>query len=283
MEEQKEPISETSTTEAGAATETPAVAPVVESTTGAAATVVAPAAQHLSKVAMWYVLAFVIIAIIGLGLWLVLEKDGRVSTTMFAPITNYLKSGEAVALVNGVEISRLDYDSTLRQLTANTTQQGVDVTDPTILGDLKNQAIESLVNTEILRQTAIAAGGEVLAEDIDARYSQIESSIGGPEALEARMKELLVTKAMLRRDIENDLLIQAYLDKNVDRSIVTVSDEEVTALYEQAAAAGNQLPPLTEIRDQVEAQIRFNKEQAQVAQYVDDLRQNAEVTTLLEE
>lgn len=240
------------------------------------------ATHHLNKVAMWYVLAFVVVALIALGLWFVLEKDGRVSTTTFAPITNYLKSNQAVALVNGVKITRLDYDSTLRQLTTNVTQQGLDVTDPAVQSDLKDQAIESLVNTEILRQSAVAAGGEVLPEDIDARYDQIESSIGGPEALAERMKELLVTKEMLLRDIENDLLIQAYLDKSVDRSAVTVSDDEVKALYDQVAASGNQLPPLKEIKDQVEAQIRFNKEQAQVSEYVDTLRKDATVEKLLE-
>lgn len=274
MEEQKESLSTTPLTEIATPTEAAAVATEAEVTETATT-------SPFNKVAMWYVLAFVVVAIIGLGLWFVLEKDGRVSTTMFAPITNYLKSNQAVALVNGAKISRLDYDSTLKQLTTNVTEQGVDVTDPTVLADLKDQAIESLVNTEILRQSAVEAGGEVLPEDIEARYDQIESSIGGPEALKARMAELLVTEEMLRRDIENDLLIQAYLDENVDRSEVTVSQDEVKALYEQVAASGNDLPPLEEIREQVEAQIRFNKEQAQVSEYVDALRQEATVEKLI--
>lgn len=269
MEEQKNTSVDNQATEVVAA----AVAPVTD--TLATATVATP--HGLNKMAVWYVLAFVVVAIIGVGLWFVLEKDGRVDTTVFAPVTNYLKSKESVATVNGVKISKLDFDSTLRQLTANVTQQGADVTDPAILSDLRDQAVESLVNTEILRQSALAAGEAVLPEDVDARYEEIESSIGGAEALAARMKELLVTDAMLRRDIENDLLIQAYLDKSVDRSAVTVSEDEVKALYEQAAASGSDVPPLAEVRDQVEGQIRFNKEQALVSEFVDQLRKDATV------
>lgn len=274
MEEQKNTSAATPETEVVVTEAAPVTEPV---------TAVAEAAPHrLNKTAVWYALAFVVVAMISAGLWFVLEKDGRVDTTVFAPLTNYLKSKEAVATVNGVKISRLDFDSTLRQLTANTTQRGMDVTDPAIQSDLRDQAVESLVNTEVLRQSAVAAGEAVLPEDVEARYEEIETSIGGAEALAARMSELLVTKEMLLRDIENDLLIQAYLDKSVDRSKVSVSEDEIKALYEQVAASGSELPPLEEIRDQVESQIRFNKEQTVVAEYVDKLRKDAAVETTTE-
>ncbi|MBY0309985.1 SurA N-terminal domain-containing protein [Patescibacteria group bacterium] len=248
-----------------------------ETTTAAAAPTVAASGARTSRQGMWYVLAFVVVALIGLGLWFMMEKDGRVSTGVFSGITAYMKSGEAAATVNGADISVLDFESTLRQLTANTAEQGVDVADPTIVEELRTQAIESLVNTEVLRQKAEASNVTVSDEDIQARYSQIEAGLGGAEGLAARMVELGVTDEMLRRDIKNDILIQSHLEASIDRSAVTVSDEEIQSLYNQATAGGADVPPLADVREQVEMQIRSEKEQSLVAQYVEELRADAAI------
>lgn len=230
-----------------------------------------------SRQALWYVLAFVVVLVIGLGLWFMMEKDGRVSTGVFSGITAYMKSTEAAATVNGATISVLDFESTLRQITANTAEQGVDVTDPTIVTELRTQAIESLVNTEVLRQKAEASNVTIKEEDVQARYAQIENGLGGPEGLAERMTELGVTDEMLRRDIKNDILIQAHLDASLDRSSVTVTDDEIQALYDQVTAGATDAPPLSEVREQVEMQIRGQKEQAIVAKYVEELRTGANI------
>lgn len=246
--------------------------------TAAAPAAASPAAgARTSRQGMWYALAFIAVLIIGLGLWFMMEKDGRVSTGVFSGITAYMKSGEAAATVNGASISVSDFESTLRQLTANSADQGIDVADPTIVAELRTQAIESLVNTEILRQTAEASDVTVSEEDIQARYAQIETGLGGAEGLAARMAELGVTDEMLRRDIKNDILIQGHLEKSLDRTSVTVSDEEIQTLYDQATAGGVDVPPLAEVRDQVEMQIRNEKEQSLVAQYVEELRAGAKI------
>jgi hypothetical protein len=242
------------------------------------APVAAPATgARTSKQALWYALAFIVVLLIGGGVWFMMEKEGRVATGVFSGITSYMKSTEAVATVNGTSISMLDFESTLRQLTVNTAGQGVDVNDPTIVAELRTQAIESLVNTEVLRQKAEASNVTVTDEDIQARYAQIETGLGGAEGLAARMAELGVTDEMLRRDIRNDILIQTHLEASIDRSGVTVTDEEIQSLYDQATAGGADVPPLAEVREQVEMQIRSEKEQSLVAKYVDELRGQAAV------
>lgn len=240
----------------------------------------APAAK-IPKQAMWYVLTFLVVLVIGLGLWFVLERDGRVSTGVFSGVTSFIKAGKPAATVNGVEISVADFESTLRQITANTAAQGVDVNDPTIATDLRAQALESLVNTEVLRQKAVEANVEVSDDEVAARYAEIETGLGGPENLKARMEELGVTDEMLRRDIKNDILIQAHLTTAIATSSIEVTEEEITSLYAQASAGSADVPPLEEVRPQVEQQVRFQKEQSLVAAYVADLRAKAEVEILI--
>ena len=97
----------------------------VAQTEGAAA-VATKSAITINRQAMWYLLAFVLVALMGIGLWFMLERDGRVQTTVFSGVTEFFKASQAAAVVNGAEISVLDFESTLKQLTKNTDQQGVD-------------------------------------------------------------------------------------------------------------------------------------------------------------
>jgi FKBP-type peptidyl-prolyl cis-trans isomerase (trigger factor) len=229
-----------------------------------------------SKLPIYFATGAVVLLIV-VGLWFMLVKQGRLTTGAFSVPLSYLKEHQAAAVVNGVEVSVSDFESTLRQLTVNVEQQGVDTTDDAIVADLRNQAIDSLVNTEVLRQVAEAGGATASEEDITTRYQQIAQSLGGEEGLKSKMQELGVSEDMLRRDIRNDILIQAHLEKAVDLSSITVSEEEIEAFYNEATASLEDAPALSEVREQVEQQIRFGKEQELVAAYVASVREQATV------
>ncbi len=70
----------------------------------------APAGAHLSRHAMWYILAFVVVAITSMGLWFLLERDGRVNTTVFSGITSFMKQQQTAGVVNGTKITMLDFE-----------------------------------------------------------------------------------------------------------------------------------------------------------------------------
>jgi len=225
-----------------------------------------------------YAVTAVLVLVIGAGLWFFLEREGRVNTTVFSGVIEYMKQNQAAAVVNGTEISVLDFESTLRQIEATTAQQGVDTTDPSVAGDLRTQAIDSLVNTELLRQAALAANVEVSDADVDTRYQQIVQSIGGEAALQARMAELGLDDAMLRRDIRNDILIQTHIDATVPIEEAVVSDEEVRGFYDQVAASSpEQLPAFEEVQTEIKDNLLFQKQQEIVGQYVDSLRTEAAI------
>lgn len=220
-----------------------------------------------------YVGVVAVILVICAGLLFILEKEGRTSTGIFAGLTE----GPAVATVDGVEISKADYDSSLSQLTNMTAEQGVDVTDAEVVAQLKTQALDTLVNAEVLRQAAVDAGITVTPEEVEARYAEIRDGIGGDEALMQRMAEFGVTEAGLRLDIENEFLIQGLFDTMVDIDSITVEDSEITDLYTQAGGVEAGLPPLEEVKEQIISQIKFDKEQELVSAYIEELRAGADV------
>lgn len=229
-----------------------------------------------------YAGAVLSILVISLGLIFILEKENRISTGIFSTMIEKMDSKKPVAKVNGVVISKAEYDSSLSQLVQMAGAQGADVSDPTLIESLKSQTIDTLVNGEILRQAAVEAGKTVTKEQVDERYAEIETGLGGAEALATKMSEFGVNVESLRRDIENEFLIQAYFaDNKIGPDFIEVTDAEINNLYEQAKAASPNIPALTEVKDQVAAQIKLEKEQTQINDLLQKLRIEAEVEILI--
>lgn len=221
------------------------------------------------------------ILVIAAGLLFVLEKEGRTSTGVFSGIISSMEEGKPVARVNDVEILMSDFTSSYDQLLEMSSSQGMDVSDPALVEQLRTQAVDTLVNAEVLRQAAIAAGMTATEEQIQTRYTEIQDGLGGAEALAARMAEFGVTEDSLRRDIENEFLIQGLFDANIDSAGLTATEEELTALYDQAGGVEAGLPPMAEIKDQIEAQIIFDKEQKLISAFIEELRAKATIEVLL--
>ena len=233
---------------------------------------------------MQYGIAALVVLVMGAGLAYALEQQGRINTGVFDAIGSVIMPAPMAAKVNGTGISLADYEKNLTQLNAAATQQGADISNESIAQEIKTQAIDVLVNTELLRQEARKEGAKVTKEDIDKRYDEIVTSIGGEEKLATKMTELGITADSLRKDIEGEILIQGHLAKAVDTSGIKITDEDLKAAYAQisgTAGAGVTVPPLSEIKTQLEAQLKTNKEQELVNAYITTLREAAKIEVLI--
>lgn len=227
-----------------------------------------------------YVGGVLAILLIFTALIFVLEKEGRISTGIFTGLISKMEAGKPAVQVNGEIITKGDYQSSLEQLTNMTGSQGVDLTDPQVIESLKTQTVDTLVNAELLRQAAVKEGLVASAEDIDTRFNEISDNLGGAEELEARMAEFGVTEAALRRDIENEFLIQQLFDLKVFTNI-EVTDAEVQQLYDQAVSGGTELPPIEEIKEAAIVEIRNQKAQPLINEYIQELRDAATIEVLI--
>lgn len=264
-------------------------APVVVTTEPAAHSVImdgsnVPAAGMKKQLLAQYGIATLVILIMGTGLVYALEQQGRINTGIFDKISSIVNPTPAAAIVNGEKITKADYEKNLLQLQNAATAQGADAADEAVQSEIKKQAIDVLVNTELLRQEARKDGSDVTPDQVEARYQEIVTSLGGVEALKAKMTELGITEESLRKDIEGEILIQGHLAKAVDTSSVAVSEAEVKAAYEQITATAGPaatIPPLAEIKTQLEAQIKTNKEQELVNAYITKIRETATIEVLI--
>ena len=224
-----------------------------------------------------YTIAIVIVAVILLGVLYKLEKEGRSQTGLFDAIITKQLENTVVAEVNDSEITNADLATSMQQFGQAATAQGVDITDPQVQTDIRTQALEVLINTELLLQAAEAQGIKVTDEEVEERLSAIEADMGGAEQLATRMEELGITSEQLDHDIRDEIIIQQLIDKKFAEADFTVSEEEILATYEQVGGEEAGLPPLEEVREQVVAQITNSKEQAVVDAYITELKESADI------
>jgi SurA N-terminal domain len=220
--------------------------------------------------------ALVAIIIIGAGLLFVLEREGRVSTGIFSAFEH----NRAVARVNGVKIIKGDYDSSVKQLLQMAAAQGANTTDPAVAEQLKTQAMETLVNGELLRQAAQAANIIASAEAVNTRYDEVTASVGGADVLATRMAEFEITEKSLRRDIENEILIKELIATVIDPNASPVTDEEIATVYEQAKQGlkdGAKLPPLAEVKTTIAEQIAQDRQNAKISEFLESKRSEASI------
>lgn len=227
-----------------------------------------------------YVGGVLVILVIFAGLIFALEKEGRISTGLFTVLISNLEDGQPAIMVNGEAVTTGEYKSSLGQLSNMRVAQGEDLTDSAVIDSIKNETIDTLINAEILRQAAIKEGLTASADEIDARFNEISENLGGAELLAARMEEFGVTEKALRHDIENEFLIQQLFDLKILNEI-EVTDEEVQQMYDQAVAAGNELPPLSEIKETAITEIRDSKSQSLINDYIQTLRADADIEILI--
>lgn len=226
-----------------------------------------------------YVLAVVIVVGILLGVLYSLEKEGRSSTNIFAGLIESQRSGQVVAEVNGAEITQADLDVSMQQFAQAAAAQGVDLSNPAAVSEMQAQALEVLINTELLLQQASESGVSISDEAVDARLDEIVESIGGEEVLEERVAELGIDRDTLRENIREELVIQSYLDQLFSEAEVEVTDEEIESFYSSIGGGEGVegLPSLDEVRDQIEAQIVATKEQEVIDSTLSELRAEAEI------
>lgn len=114
-----------------------------------------------------------------------------------------------VAKVNGVEISK---DQLYDLMAANV---GPD-------------ALNSLIQEELLRQEVDKAGVSVSQEEIEAEIAKIKESVGGDEAFE----NALAMYGMTMEDLEAQTKTQLQIEKIVEPQL-SITEEDIRAYYDE--------------------------------------------------
>lgn len=193
---------------------------------------------------------------------------------------------DPVAEVNDTEISKDEFLSVFENQYQQMTMQAQMSGQPVDEQQLKEQTLEGLVGSELLRQEAVERGLEVSDAEVDEALTGFaeQNQVSDDEFISA-MGEQGMDRDDVLEQIEKQLIVEKLIVDEYGE--FTVTDQEIEAGYQQLAEqqtmsgggqAGGGLPPLEQVRGEVEEQL-VAEQQAQAMQELSEkLREDADVT-----
>jgi len=142
---------------------------------------------------------------------------------------------DAVAVVDGDEVAKSDYDALITQARKSYTNQKRDFPKAGTpeFQTLKNQAVSFLVQREQFEQQAAELDVEVTDKQVEERLEQIKKQYfsGDPKKYEQQLKDQGLTDKQVRADIRAQVVSEKIF--NAVTKDVKVSDADVKAYYEK--------------------------------------------------
>jgi foldase protein PrsA len=156
----------------------------------------------------------------------------------------------AVAVVDGEEVSRTDYDNLLAQARKGYVdrKQEFPAAGSREFQTLKNQAVQYLVQRVQFRQEAEDLEIEVTDKQVDARLEQIQKQYfgGDKEKYEKQLKDQGLTEAQVKRDLRSQIISEKIFAKVT--SDVKVTDAQIEKHYEEKKATQYSQPESRDVR-----------------------------------
>jgi len=228
---------------------------------------------------------FIIVALVVLiGGFLLFYSFGEESSNNPTNQNTTFESGDVVATVNGEEIIGSDFELIYSQIS---TQQGVDpaTLDEQTQNQFSSQVIETLVTQVLLKQEAEKSDIVVSEESIDLQVESAKGQFESDEAFQQALSTENLTEESLRNQIWESIIINSYLQQELNLSTVTATESEVAQVYEQAIVSSEAeaeaevevAAPLSDVYAQLEAMVIQQKQQELISQFTENLRVDAEI------
>ena len=216
------------------------------------------------------------------------ESSGAEESAAPAPEPDLEGIPDVVAVVNGTEIGKDIFTSTYENQFSQASAQSQATGQELDQDLLKTTVADNLVSTELLRQEADRRGIEVTPEARAAAIDELlqSSQLGSEEELRAAFAE----QGLEGEEFESQLSDQVRLDALLTEEAgdTTPTDEEVQGVYDDAVAqqqasgqTATPIPPLEEVRSQVEEQIRGDKTSTATEALIARLREEGDITVNL--
>ncbi|WP_077622321.1 SurA N-terminal domain-containing protein [Sediminibacillus massiliensis] len=194
---------------------------------------------------------------------------------------------KVVAEVNGEEIGKEEFVSTYEGQYQQMAMQSQMTGESVDQDQLKKQTAESLIGQELLVQEANNAGYKASEDDINETMDELAAENG----LESKEEFLsaLEEQGMDKEEVNSQIEMQVKVDKLVAEKSgnIEATDEEIEKTYNQMVAQQekmtqqngqeSEIPPLEEVKSDVEQQIISQKEIEETQKIVEDLREQADV------
>ena len=138
-------------------------------------------------------------------------------------------SGEKVAVVNGVVISRTQYDKEIEVHLERLSRQGKQISEDQ-MATLKKDILEGLIEREVLYQESQRAGIRITEQKVNDQLAGIKKRFPNEAEFRKALASMNLTEEEVRTQIQRGLAIRELIDRKVANKIA-ITDEETQAYY----------------------------------------------------
>jgi len=143
---------------------------------------------------------------------------------------------DAVATVNGVEITRQDYDREMQAAQQYFASMGHQAVSGERLKEVEKAVLKKLINGMLLFQASQKSGIKVDPAKIEAEFKGFRDRFPTEKEYQTALVELHLTEAGVKEKIGEGLAIQEFIQRDfTDKA--TVSDKEIQDYYDHNSAA----------------------------------------------
>jgi peptidyl-prolyl cis-trans isomerase C len=139
-------------------------------------------------------------------------------------------SKDTVAVVNGVEISRADFDAEISRARQQFAGLGQPMSTAS-LSKIKKDVLENLIGRELLYQTSQKHGIKVDEAAINNQLAILKKRFPSETEFNKVLSKNNLSEAAIRAQLERNTAINEFIDKQFVQN-VTISDKESKAYYE---------------------------------------------------
>ncbi|WP_026551645.1 SurA N-terminal domain-containing protein [Arthrobacter sp. H20] len=195
---------------------------------------------------------------------------------------------DVVAVVNGTEILKADFESVYTTQYRTSATQSQMSGEPVDQDELKTQTIDGMIGTELLVQEAGERGLEASDEAITAALDELVAAnqLGSADEFYAALAEQGMDEATVKDQLATQVQVEQLIQEEAGDT--APSEEELTAAYDEAVAQQEEqnaqsgeeteVPPFEEAKPALEEQLKTQKESAAAETLVTSLREEADVT-----
>lgn len=154
--------------------------------------------------------------------------------------------------------------------------------------ETRARVLDGLIDHQLRYRAAERFGvGRVSVDRIEEQVEEIRAGFPDRNAFDRRLRELGLTETELRQLVARQLLVLRYVDERLGAQVF-VALEDIRAYYEDSLvpeleAAGQPVPPLEEVREEIRAVIRQQRLLEEVDRWTAELRREADVQVFLDE
>jgi peptidyl-prolyl cis-trans isomerase C len=164
--------------------------------------------------------------------WLTIVSIAMISllTTLPVMADEQKPSDDKVAKVNGVVITRADFDREMMRTQQRLMGRGESMGDISP-SQIQKEVLESLINQELLFQEGKKKGIKVEAKEVDEKMQQIMQQFPSKEEFLKALAKMQTSEETVRTQLNRQVTIRQFIDKEFVQKI-TVTDKDSKQYYD---------------------------------------------------